>query len=113
MLVAPIVKVLVPGLVVGILTIVPMFAQSGDGGGRGNTFGSKHGFGNVVFPGTGHAPNTRPGVGVISDPRFAGRLGATVSGYPNQNGQARGAAYVPYGIPVYVGGGYYEPPPQQ
>ena len=42
---------------------------------RPNSFGSVSGFGNVVFPGTGHAPvNTS-----ITNPGFAGRLGAAVS----------------------------------
>ena len=110
MLASLVYKAVVPGLVAGILAVVPARAQSGvHGGARGNTYGSAHGFGNVVFPGAGHAPNTKPGVGVISDPRFAGRLGATVSGYPANSGYGRAVAYVPYGYPVYVGGGYEQP----
>jgi hypothetical protein len=89
------------------LTAALAFAQSGHGG--GNTYGSKSGFGNVVFPGTGHAPNTAPGVGIISNPRFGAGLGATVGGYPGYNGAARGrgrapVVYVPYGYPVFTGG---------
>lgn len=88
------------------------------GGAHSNSpgaFGSKTGFGNVVYPGTGHAPNL-PGVGVISDPSFASRLGATVSGYPPYRGgggrNGRGVVYVPYGYPVYGYQGGYEQPPQ-
>ncbi|MSV30406.1 MAG: hypothetical protein EXQ52_16935 [Bryobacterales bacterium] len=87
-----------------------------------STFGSAHGFGNVVFPGTGHAPGVSPSPFSISDPGFAGRLARTVGGgnpYPvNVNrGAAHGARAV-YPYPVYVGayggyggfGGYYEQP---
>jgi hypothetical protein len=74
---------------------------------RPNSFGSVSGFGNVVFPGTGHAPvNTS-----ITNPGFAGRLGATVAGVPVVNGghgRGRGlgtgqVVYVPYpvGVPAY------------
>lgn len=45
----------------------------------GSTYGSSSGFGNVVFPGTGRPP-------IVSDPTFAGRLGATVSGFPPYTG---------------------------
>jgi hypothetical protein len=75
---------------------------------RPNTFGSVSGFGNVVFPGTGHAPTS------ITDPGFGARLGATVSGYPAYTGvpvgggRGRGnrpVVYVPYaaGFPTYYG----------
>ena len=75
---------------------------------RPNSFGSVSGFGNVVFPGTGHAPvNTS-----ITDPGFAGRLGATVGGFGAPIGggvRGRGrVVYVPYpiGVPVYGYGDY-------
>jgi len=74
-------------------------------------YGSRHGFGNVVFPGTGRPP------GAYADPGFAGRLGATVSGYPGYTGAPIGGyrggqnrssyVYVPYGYPVYP---YYQEP---
>jgi len=78
---------------------------------RPNSFGSVSGYGNVVFPGTGHAPvNTS-----ITDPGFAGRLGNTVAGVPvvnNGRGRGRGGSvvYVPYpvGVPAYSD--YGEPP---
>ncbi len=88
-----------------------------------STFGSAHGFGNVVYPGTGRAPGVSPSPFSISDPGFAERLARTVGGgnpYPvNVN---RGAGHGPravYPYPVFVGGyggyggfgGYYEQPP--
>ncbi len=85
------------------------------------TYGSSHGFGNVVFPGTGSAPP-------IINPFYthptthAQRLGATISGFPGYTpgyrpgGGARGRSaplVVPYAVPVFVGGyGYDYAPPQ-
>jgi len=78
-------------------------------------YGSTTGFGNVVFPGTGHPPV----IGSITDTTFGTRLGATVSGYPPYTGAptggrrgiqgGRSVVYVPYGVgyPMYV-----EPDPQ-
>ncbi len=72
---------------------------------------SRHGFGNVVFPGTGgppgrHAPVTAPGV--YSNGGFASRLGATVSGYPGYTGApgyggqaGRQVVVVPWAYPAY------------
>src|SRR3954451_5779338 len=66
---------------------------------RPNTFGSITGYGNVVFPGTGHAP-------VLNHPlpstTFGGRVGSVI---PQGNGgrHARGGGnviYVPYGVGV-------------
>ena len=90
-------------------------------------YGSLGGFGNVLYPGTGHAPNVNQS--------FPARLGATVAGHPygpgyysypmnapraaHQAGHGRNVV-VPY--PVYIGGGYYggyapdayaAPPPQE
>jgi hypothetical protein len=76
-----------------------------------NNFGSRSGFGNVVFPGTGRAPI---GHGFsVTDPSFAFRLGATVSGWPAYTGGSGGrrVVYVPYVYPMY--GGYINPYPQQ
>lgn len=75
--------------------------------GQGVHAGSNgHGFGNVVFPGTGgppgrHAPLT-PGVRST----FADRLGSTVSGYPGYTGRggwgpARPVVVVPWAFPMY------------
>ena len=105
---------------VGILLIAPavLFGQ------RGPTYGSLGGYGNVLFPGTGHAPNSAVNT-------FPAQLGATVAGRPfggvpfnapryAHPGHSR-SVVVPY--PVFVGGGYYggyapdayatPPPPQE
>src|SRR5438128_11758575 len=71
---------------------------------RPNSYASVSGFGNVDFPGPGHAPvNTS-----ITDPGFAGRLGSNVAGYTptSVGGRGRGpggsVVSVPYasGVPV-------------
>ena len=102
------------------------------------TYGSSHGFGNVVFPGTGRAPISPLTIvnPFYSNPTtHAQRLGATVSGYPgytigrtggygqgsgygagygNGFGGRGGAVLVPYAVPVYVGGyDYSYGPPAQ
>jgi hypothetical protein len=91
-------------------------------------YGSLGGYGNVLYPGTGHAPNVNQS--------FPAQLGATVAGRPPfGSGFARypvsaprashpaghnRSTVVPY--PVYIGGGYYggyapdtyaAPPPQE
>jgi hypothetical protein len=96
-------------------------------GGTTQPYGSLGGYGNVLYPGTGHAPN--------ANQTFPARLGATVAGHPygpgyysypanapraaHPAGHGR-SAVVPY--PVYIGGGYYggyapdayaTPPPQE
>ena len=80
----------------------------------GTTYTSRGGFGNVLYPGTGHAPNDAP-------PSFAHSLGRNVAGAPIAGPRVNhvhgnGGGYVPY--PVIVGGfgypgyGYgYEAPP--
>jgi hypothetical protein len=76
-------------------------------------YGSRHGFGNVVFPGGGQASIIR-NPRAVTDPSFATRLGATVSGWPSYTGGVGGhrrAVYVPYVYPIY--GGYVNPYPQQ
>jgi hypothetical protein len=84
-----------------------------------STFGSAHGFGNVVFPGTGHAPGVASSPFSIADPGFAGRLAGTVGGVysvpPAGNRRAVGAAHAVYAYPVYGGiwGGYYQQPAPQ
>ncbi|MEK7409097.1 MAG: hypothetical protein AAB225_28885 [Acidobacteriota bacterium] len=76
------------------------------------TYGSGHGFGNVVFPGTGTAP--RQGVPFSVYSSFPHRLGTTVSGWPSVDPmQRRGTAW-PVIYPVYVGGFYpYDQPAYQ
>lgn len=80
------------------------------------TYGSPHGFGNVVFPGTGTAP--RAGVPFSAPSSFAQRLGWTVSGWPGYTGAPavdplhRRAPVVPFIWPVFVGGYYPYPEPQ-
>ena len=81
----------------------------------GTTYSSRGGFGNVLYPGTGHAPNDAP-------PSFAHSLGRNIAGAPisaprvnHQHGN--GGGFVPY--PVIVGGfgypgyGYGYDAPQQ
>src|SRR6476469_9705907 len=85
---------------------------------RPNSFGSITGCGNVVYPGTGHAPVINNSVTNLG---FGQRLGATVGGVavnPGRGvglggGRGRGfggggqsVVYVPYA----VGGGYYGGP---
>jgi len=103
---------------VGILFLVSSALLFGQ---RGPTYGSLGGYGNVLYPGTGHAPNSAVN-------SFPAQLGATVAGrpiypinaprYAHPAGHAR-SVIVPY--PVFVGGGYYggyapdayaAPPPQ-
>ncbi len=84
-----------------------------------NTYGSPLGYGNVVFPGTGHMPGTYSPFSIV-DPTFGARLGYTVSGFPYPYGYSsgyygsgygygrRGPVVVPYGVPVYAP--YYEDP---
>jgi hypothetical protein len=81
------------------------------------TYGSPSGFGNVVFPGTGTAPRLGHPFS-ITDPSFAYRLGATISGFPPYTGAPAGptrgrryAATWPLIYPVFVGGYYYPPEP--
>ena len=81
-----------------------------------NTYGSVTGYGNVVFPGTGHAPNTFNPYGA-SNFGFGSRLSNTVSGFGSTGGYRGGYGYgagtviVPYGVPYYVS--YPEPQAQQ
>src|SRR5689334_6609579 len=74
---------------------------------RPNTFGSITGFGNVVFPGTGHAP-------VVNHPlpstTFGGARQGTIipsNGGRRSHGGGGNVIYVPYGVGVPV---YSEPP---
>jgi hypothetical protein len=80
------------------------------------TYGSPSGFGNVVFPGTGTAPRLGHPFS-ITDPTFAGRLAATISGFPPYTGAPAGlhrsrrfASSFPLMYPVYVGGYSYPTP---
>jgi hypothetical protein len=94
--------------------------------------GQNSGFGNVVFPGRGHAPVGRSEFGnvvfpggtmprmtpfSITNPSFANRLGGSVSGFRPFTGAGRGhgrggVVYLPYAYPV-LGGGYFGTPYQQ
>jgi hypothetical protein len=74
---------------------------------RQGTYDSLGGFGNVLYPGTGHAPPNPPGG--INGPNFANRLGNVVAGRPAfiapppaNHQQHRKTVIVPY--PVYYGG---------
>jgi len=77
------------------------------------TYGSRTGFGNILFPGTGSAPPLTSPFS-ITDTTFAQRLGATVSGFPPYTGApigaqrgGRGAVAAPVFYPVFVGGYSY------
>jgi hypothetical protein len=107
-------------LLVGLATAAVAYAQHRGvirpGHGPGNTYGSRHGFGNVVFPGTGSPPP----IGPIPTSGFAYSLGGIVSGFRPYTGEPVGRyrgrlhrfAYVPVAYPVYVGGYYPDYPPQ-
>lgn len=76
-----------------------------------NIYGSTHGFGNVVFPGTGHAPGTFSPFS-ITDPSFGARLTGTVSGFGS--GYPYGQGYAPgyrgsYGHSGYSSGAILAP----
>src|SRR5579872_3593379 len=107
---------------VGILFLISSVLLFGQ---RGPTYGSVGGYGNVLYPGTGHAPGSAANT-------FPVQLGNTVAGrppyggypinaprYTHPAGHAR-SVIVPY--PVFVGNGYYggyapdayaAPPPQE
>src|SRR5882762_10157594 len=80
-----------------LLISVAAFGQRGGirgGGGfnsnayaRPNSFGSITGFGNVVYPGTGHAPVLNNS---ITNLGFGARLGATVGGVGVNPGRGEG-----------------------
>ncbi len=83
----------------------------------GRTYGSRSGFGNVVFPGTGNAPRLGHPFS-ITDPTFARRLGATISGFPPYTGAPVGAHRMRFSTPIWPAfypmfvGGYYPPAPE-
>src|SRR5438876_7594361 len=71
---------------------------------RPNTYGSFSGFGNVVYPGTGHPP-TGPNPFSITDTTFASRLGSTVGGFGGRGfNRSHGQVAVPFAYPVFIGG---------
>src|SRR5947199_6805761 len=87
---------------------------------RPNSFGSITGFGNVVFPGTGHAPIVNH---PLSSTTFGAgaRLGTAVGPSGGRRFQGGGSiVYVPYavGVPMYAepsgpSAPMYYPQPQQ
>ncbi|HEV2690027.1 MAG TPA: hypothetical protein VGV35_15820 [Bryobacteraceae bacterium] len=100
-------------LVLGIVLLSATAAAFGQGHGP---YWSLGGFGNVLYPGTGHAPATPPG-GVAG----SGHTAAPIAGrniFPNpipaRHPQHSRTVIVPY--PVFYGGGYagnpaYDAPP--
>lgn len=105
----------------GLMLVLSSAVLLGQNGAVRNNYGSRSGFGNVVFPGTGHAPGVPSSPFSISDPGFAGRLAATVSGSPAYTGAPSGggrarAVYGYYGVPAYgygyTYGGYAQPAAQ-
>lgn len=98
----------------GLMAQRSAYVGTGPGG---SNFGSRSGFGNIVFPGTGRAPGAvLPGPGI--DGGFAYRLGATVSGFPAYTGapaygRGRGFAMpVAYPIAYPVAYPVYQEPQQ-
>src|SRR6266704_3646613 len=89
------------------LILVAAFGQVRSGG--VHTFGSATGFGNVVYPGTGHAPPIGSGA----------RIGARIGGGGVRPRVGGAVVYVPYavGVPAYYYGDPGEAPaaayPQQ
>jgi hypothetical protein len=80
------------------------------------TYSSLGGYGNVLFPGTGHAPATPPnGIVGIAGGNFGGRFGGPsgrvfANPFVTNHPQHQRAVIVPY--PVFYGGGYgygYDP----
>lgn len=66
----------------GLMAQRSAYVGTGPGG---SNFGSRSGFGNILFPGTGRPPNALLPASVTSS--FGYRLGATVSGYPPYTGR--------------------------
>ena len=95
---------------VGVVLFLSLLATA-FGQGRG-PYWSLGGYGNVLFPGTGHAPATPPGG--VTGPNFSGRFGGgggrpvLANPFPAGHPQHQRAVIVPY--PVFYGGGYgYDP----
>ncbi len=112
------------GIAVGVSLMLAGGALAQHYGGH-RTFGSRSGFGNILFPGTGSPPPLR---NPLMQPftSFAHRLGSTVGGgygpalthrFP-RNYYATPYYSAPYVVPVYTGGYYtgyagYAPAPPQ
>ncbi len=101
--------------VLGLAAAGALLAQSG------RTYSSPGGFGNILYPGTGHAPNAPTGTpGAIVSRSAVGNFGNR-GGYPfyaprvNHPGHGRsGVVAYPVIVGGYggYGGGYYDTPPQ-
>jgi hypothetical protein len=99
---------------IGLLGVAALAAATGfaqvRGGGTGpggSNFGSRSGFGSVVFPGTGRAPNLPPS-GVFAHPNSNSR-GRSAGGATQ--GQGRSVVYWPIGYAGYgYGDGYQQEP---
>jgi hypothetical protein len=102
-----------------LVLAVPALAQRRGFVGTHHGFGGRsfgHGFGNVVFPGSGGPPRHPFS---ITDTGFARRLGGIVSGFRPFTGAPRAGRFVgrsrpvlvPVAYPVFIGGfGYYPDP---
>lgn len=95
-------------LIVGVGILFLTALATAAFGQRNGPYNSLGGYGNVLYPGTGHAPNAALNL----NNTFPVRLGNTVAGYPvapprYAHRHNSGAAIVPY--PVFIGGGYYGP----
>lgn len=96
--------------VVGAVLFLSLMA-TGFGQTRGGPYSSLGGYGNVLFPGTGHAPNSA----ALANPNFVGRIGNVgrpILANPFQVGHAQHQRSVIVPYPVFYGGvgGYgYDP----
>lgn len=98
-----------------VLTVLSLSLAAGAFAQRGGTYWSVGGYGNVLYPGTGHAPNAAPPAGgPIGRGAFGGRnfVGGPIPAHHPQHSRT---VIVPY--PVYYGGylggypGYDSPEP--
>jgi len=97
-----------------VLSVLSLSLTVGGFAQKGGTYWSVGGYGNVVYPGTGHAPNAAPPAANFGRGAFSGRnvVGPPI---PAQHPQHGRAVIVPY--PVYYGGylggypGYDAPQP--
>jgi hypothetical protein len=78
-----------PGVVSGTARVTPGFGQVF----TPNTFGSVSGFGNVLFPGTGHAP------GAFTP--FSQTFGGNPAGGFRRFGRGATTVILPYAVPIY------------
>jgi hypothetical protein len=93
-------------LISAVLFLSLAAVSFGQGQGHQGQFWSPGGFGSILYPATGHAPQTPPGG--ITGPYFGPRAFGNSSGFAAHPQHGGGAVIVPY--PIYYGGYYgYDP----